>query len=153
MNIPACRSALLASNKLSHEKVPFPASFGRHRAFHRELRAREKFSKAVQVYLAAEKRLQTLRTRLTEFEEILRNGRGRTFRAADQVSFLAALKEETVRATKTEAEVANARQELEIARQAWLESRRDVRVIEKFGEQSASLHRQQSRARGTSGDG
>ena len=97
-----------------------------------ELRARENFSKAVQVYIQAENQLQALRTRLSEFEEILRSGRGRAFRAAEQASFLAAFREDTIRATKMEAEVTKARQELEVARQAWLESRRDVRVVEKL---------------------
>lgn len=109
-----------------------------------ELRARENFSKAVQIYVEAENQLRALRTRLTEFEEILRSGRGRAFRAADQASFLAAFKEDTIRATKMEADVARVRQELEVARQAWLESRRDVRVVEKLEHKARLLHRQQS---------
>lgn len=107
-----------------------------------ELRARERFSTAVQVYIDVEARLQALRTRLAEFEEILRSGRGRAFRAADQVSFLNAFKEDTIRATKLETDVATARQSLEVARQAWLESRRDVRVIEKLETTARRAHRQ-----------
>lgn len=109
-----------------------------------ELRARENFSSAVQIYLTAENELQALRTRLGEFEQLLRSGRGQAFRAADQVSFLAAFREDTIRATKMEVEVAKARQELETARQAWLESRRDVRVIEKLESKARLSHRQQS---------
>jgi flagellar FliJ protein len=106
-----------------------------------ELRARENFSKAVQIYVEAEGRLQAVRTRLTECEDFLRTGRTTAFRAADQAAFLAALKEETVRATKTEAEVGVARQSLETARQAWLESRRDLRVIENLENKARGAHR------------
>lgn len=106
-----------------------------------ELRARERFSQAVQVYVEAENRLQALRERLAEFEELLRSERGRAFKPADQASFLAAFKEDTVRATKLEAEVAAARQALEVARQAWLESRRDVRVIENLETKARRAHR------------
>lgn len=109
-----------------------------------ELRARERFSKAVQVYVEVENRLQILRSRLAEFEEILRSGRSGNFRPAEQVSFLAAFKADTVSATKVEAEVAAARQALESARQAWLEARRDVRVIENLESRARLAHRQES---------
>lgn len=125
------------------KKFRFPlSSVGTVRSM-KELRARENFSRAVQSYVEAENRLQALRTRLTEFEEILRSGRGRAFRAADQVSFLAAFQEDNARVTKMESDLVKVRQELEIARQAWLESRRDVRVIEKLETKARLLHRQQ----------
>ncbi len=125
------------------KKFRFPlSSVGTVRSM-KELRARENFSKAVQAYVQAENRLQALRTRLAEFEEILRSGRGRAFRAADQVSFLAAFQEETVRVTTMESELVTIRQELEVARQAWLESRRDVRLIEKLEIKARYLHSQQ----------
>ncbi|PTY08796.1 hypothetical protein DB347_04290 [Opitutaceae bacterium EW11] len=95
-----------------------------------ELRAREAFSKAVQVFVEAEQHLRAIRDRIRQFQEILLSDRGNAFRAGDQVSFLNALKQETINATKAEAEVAKARTALEAARQAWLEARRDVRVIE-----------------------
>lgn len=106
-----------------------------------ELRARERFSKAVQVYVESENRLKALRARLAEFEAVLRTGRLGAFRAADQASFLAAFKADTVRATKMEAETAELRQVLETARQAWLESRRDVRVVENLHAKARQVHR------------
>lgn len=95
-----------------------------------ELRAREAFSRAVQTYVEAEQHLRLIRERIQQFQEILLSARETPFRAGEQVSFLNALRQETVNATKAEAEVAKARAALETARQAWLESRRDVRVIE-----------------------
>jgi flagellar export protein FliJ len=106
-----------------------------------ELRAREQFSKTVQAFMAAEQQLQRIRERIREIETILLTNRGQIFRPAEEASFLAALKEETIRATKTEGEVAAARQQMEIARQAWLESRRDVRVIEKLEVKARQAHR------------
>jgi flagellar export protein FliJ len=108
----------------------------------RELRARDQFSRSVHAYVAAEQRLQALRARVTELEEILRSGRLERFRAADQASFLEALKEETINATKADAEAATARAEMEAARQAWLQSRRDVRVIEKLEQKARRTHQQ-----------
>lgn len=105
-----------------------------------EMRAREHFSRAVQIFLETEQRLVAIRARLKELEERMREARGRAFRGAEQAAFLAALKDETVRATKTEAEVAEARAALEIARHAWLESRRDVRVIENLETKARRAH-------------
>lgn len=106
-----------------------------------ELRARENFSKAVQLFAEAERRLQVIRARLVEYEDSMRAARTVAFRAADQVTFLAALKEETLAATKTEAEISTARQAMEVARQAWLVTRRDVRVIEKLETKARFVHR------------
>jgi flagellar FliJ protein len=105
-----------------------------------ELRARERFSAAVQVFMEAESRLKAIRARLAEFEQLLLARRGQTFRPAEEAGFLESLRQETVLATKVEAEVANARQALESARQAWLESRRDVRVIENLETKARQAH-------------
>jgi flagellar export protein FliJ len=106
-----------------------------------ELRARERFSSAVQAFVEAEERLLDVRNRLKEYEDVLKSGREkRAFRAADEASFLAAFKQETVRATKLEAEAATARATMESARQAWLEARRDVRVIENLETKARRAH-------------
>ena len=105
-----------------------------------ELRARERFSAAVQVFMEAESNLKSIRARLAEFEQLLLARRGQAFRPAEEAGFLNALKQETVLATKAEAEVATARQNLEAARQAWLESRRDVRVIENLETKARHAH-------------
>ncbi|HEU5081182.1 MAG TPA: flagellar FliJ family protein [Opitutaceae bacterium] len=105
-----------------------------------ELRARERFSAAVQVFMEAEAKLKAIRARLAEFEQLLVSRRGQSFRPAEEAGFLEALRQETVLATKTEAEVSTARQALEAARQAWLESRRDVRVIENLETKARQTH-------------
>ena len=110
----------------------------------REIRAREQFSATVQAYVAAEEHLQELRARLVELEDILRSGRAKTFRAGDEASFLEAFKKETVRATRAAAETAKARAAMEAARQAWLESRCDVRVIEKLEQKARGEHRREA---------
>ncbi len=106
-----------------------------------ELRARENFSKVFQAYVEVENRLTDARVRLKDLEEMLRTGRTAAFRAADQVSFLNALKDEAVKATKIEAELTAARQAMEAARQAWLGTRRDVRVIENLEGKARLDHR------------
>jgi flagellar FliJ protein len=106
-----------------------------------ELRARENFSKAFQIYSEIDLRLQASRARVAELEEMLRTGRTATFRASDQVTFMSAMRVEAVNATKIEAELKTARKDLETARQAWLETRRDVRVIEKLEDKARLEHR------------
>ena len=105
-----------------------------------ELRAREQFSHCVQACVAAEKRLVTQRERVTELESIIRSGRLSRLRAADQATFMAAFKDETGIVTKITAELNSARREMESARQAWLESRRDVRVIENLEQKARTAH-------------
>jgi flagellar FliJ protein len=105
-----------------------------------ELRAREQFSRAVQACVTAEKRLVAQRERVTELESILRSGRLERFRPADQCTFIAAFKDETAIIAKMTAELNSARREMESARQAWLESRRDVRVIENLEQKARAEH-------------
>ncbi len=105
-----------------------------------ELRAREQFSRTVQACVAAEKKLTEQRERVAELESILRSGRLSRFRAADQATFMAAFKDETAVITTLTAELNSARREMESARQAWLESRRDVRVIENLEHKARQAH-------------
>jgi flagellar export protein FliJ len=105
-----------------------------------ELRAREQFSRAVQACVAAEKKLTLQRERVAELESIIRSGRLERFRPADQSTFMAAFKDETAVIAKFTAELNSARREMESARQAWLESRRDVRVIENLEQKARHAH-------------
>jgi flagellar export protein FliJ len=105
-----------------------------------ELRAREQFSRTVQACVAAENSLVTQRERVAELETILRSGRLQRFRPADQATFMAAFKDESALVTKLTAELNSARREMESARQAWLESRRDVRVIESLEQKARLAH-------------
>ncbi len=108
-----------------------------------ELRAREQFSRAVQACVAAEKKLTLQRERVAELESIIRSGRLSRFRAADQATFMAAFKDETAVITTLTADLNSARREMESARQAWLESRRDVRVIEKLEQRARATHQRE----------
>ncbi|MGC4072172.1 MAG: flagellar FliJ family protein [Nibricoccus sp.] len=108
-----------------------------------ELRAREQFSRCVQACVATEKRLVAQRERVAELETIIRSGRLSRFRPADQSTFMAAFKDETSIVTKITAELNSARREMESARQAWLESRRDVRVIENLEQKARAAHQQE----------
>ena len=108
-----------------------------------ELRAREQFSRCVQASVAAEKKLLAQREHVAELETILRSGRLARFRPADQATFLAALKDETALITTLNAALNSARREMDSARQAWLESRRDVRVIESLEQKARALHHQE----------
>src|SRR5436305_619284 len=105
----------------------------------RELRAREQFSAAVRVYVAADERLLTVRARLTELEDILRSGRAQRFRPSDEISFIQAFRNETLVATKAEGDLVAARNAMEAARKAWLESRRDLRVLENLERKARTL--------------
>jgi len=107
----------------------------------RELRAREQFSAAVNAYVLADERLQTIRAKLSELEEIVRSGRAQRFRPSEVISFMQALKDETLVAKKAEGEVVQARNAMEAARQAWLETRRDLRVLENLERKAKTLHR------------
>lgn len=110
----------------------------------RELRAREQFSLAVHTYVTAEERLQLLRGRLAALEEVLRNGRTQTFRAGDEATFLEAYRAETIAATKAAVELEKVRAAMEAARQAWLVSRRDLKVVESLEQKARANHRRET---------
>lgn len=107
----------------------------------RELRAREQFSLAVHACVAAEENLRNLQVRLSALEEVLRTGRAHTFRAGDQVTFIDAYKNETEAVTKAATEVEKARAAMEKARQAWLVSRRDLKVVENLEQKARLVYR------------
>jgi flagellar export protein FliJ len=108
-----------------------------------ELRAREQFSRCVQACVAAENSLVAQRERVTELESILRSGRLQRFRPADQATFMAAFKDESALVTRLTAELNSARREMESARQAWLDSRRDVRIIESLEQKARAAHQRE----------
>jgi flagellar FliJ protein len=109
----------------------------------RELKAREQFSLAVHAFVKATEHLQLLRDRLAALEEILRSGRSLKFRAGDEASFIEAYKVETIAATKASVDVDKARASMEAARQAWLGSRRDLRVVESLEQKARITHRRE----------
>lgn len=109
----------------------------------RELKGREQFSIAVHAYVTAGEYLQMMKARLTALEGILRSGRAQTFRAGDQASFMEAYKNETTATAKAAAEVEKARVAMEAARQAWLGTRRDLRVVESLEQKARTAHRRE----------
>lgn len=106
-----------------------------------ELRARERFSTALRECNEREQHLEMIRAVLADFEAKLRSGRSGTFRPSEQATALAAFHAETARAAKAEVDLAAARKALEAARQVWLESRRDQRVVEKLEERYRRAYR------------
>jgi flagellar FliJ protein len=107
----------------------------------KELRAREQFSLAVHAYVLAEENLETARGRAGALAEALRTGRTGIFRAGDEVGFIEAYKAELDTVAKASAAVEKAKEGMEAARQAWLNSRRDLRVIENLERKARALHR------------
>ncbi|MFT3783284.1 MAG: flagellar FliJ family protein [Nibricoccus sp.] len=109
----------------------------------RELKAREQFSEAVHAFVTAEEFLQMVRERVAALENVLRSGRAQTFRAGDEASFLEAYRVETSAAARAAAEVEKARAAMETARQAWLGTRRDVKVVENLETKAKAAHRRE----------
>ncbi len=107
----------------------------------REVQAREQYSRSVHALVAAEEMLQTLRARLVAVEEMITQGRQHTFRSADQTTFIEALRLEETQVFQAEATVAKARHEMELTRQNWLITRRDLRLIEKLETSAREKHR------------
>lgn len=107
----------------------------------RELRAREQFSVAVHAFVVAEENLKALRDRLAALEEVMRKSRAQTFRAADEASYLGSYKAETIAVTKASVEVEKARASMEAARQAWLGTRRDLKVVESLEQKARATYR------------
>ena len=105
-----------------------------------EMRAREHFSQCVQAFVAAQEQRDQAQKRLTEYENMLRDGRSNTFRGSEQAAFLVAFNEQTAQVSKAEAQIGEAAREMEVVRQAWLGSRRDVRVIENLEAKARRAH-------------
>ncbi len=107
----------------------------------REVQAREQYSRSVQTLVLAEETLQTLRSRLAAVEEMIAQGRKHTFRPADEATFVEALHLEEAQVSRAAADVAKARHEMELHRQNWLITRRDLRLIEKLETKARETHR------------
>ncbi len=108
----------------------------------RESERREVFSAAVRAFSDAEKTLEVVRTRIAELEAIIVRERTGCFRASDQINFMQSLTTERTRLSESAARVAEAKTVMETERQAWLASRRDVRLVEVLETKSRGLHRQ-----------
>lgn len=98
----------------------------------REARARDAFLAAVHAAIAAERELERLASERASIERVLVAERRSSFRAAEQAAFLQSLHHAEARETAAREAVREANEFREKQRQAWLESRRDVRLIEKL---------------------
>ncbi len=107
----------------------------------RESEKRELFAAAVRDHAAAERSLSQVDERIAELEKIITREREDCFRPADQVAFMQALMAERVRRTEAVARVAEAGTKMEAGRQAWLASRRDVRLVEVLEAKARVVHR------------
>lgn len=108
----------------------------------REGEQRERFAAAVQVHAKAEEARRVISARIVELEERIASERVGRFRPADQISFLQALAVEQTRNAEAAAQVAQAQLAMEKQRQAWLDSRRDVRLVEVLETKARAVHRQ-----------
>lgn len=108
----------------------------------RESERREVFAAAVRDYVGAEEALSLVNARIAELEEIITREREGRFRPADQVAFMQALLAERIRRTEAVGRVVAAKSAMETERQAWLASRRDVRLVEVLESKSRVVHRQ-----------
>ncbi|MBE7538263.1 MAG: flagellar FliJ family protein [Opitutaceae bacterium] len=98
----------------------------------REARARDAFLAAVHAAIAAERELECLVAERASIERVLIAERQSSFRAAEQAGFLQSLHRVESREALARDAVRKAQEFREWQRQAWLEARRDVRLIEKL---------------------
>lgn len=110
----------------------------------READARESFAAAVHAYVASEETLARIAAHIVELEEIIAGERSARFRPADQAAFMQALAAEVARKTAAAATVAAAKVEMDTRRQAWVEARRDVRLLESLEGKARRAHAQEA---------
>ena len=108
---------------------------------HHQARAREAFAAAVHAYVEAEERLASLRAQLRHLEEVMRDGRRASFRAADEQSFWSAYRLVCASELKEERALIEARAVMEDRRQKYLEAHRAVKVIEKLEHKARTSYR------------
>ncbi|MET0262330.1 MAG: flagellar FliJ family protein [Rariglobus sp.] len=107
----------------------------------REGEKRERFAAAVRASAEAESALQVIQHRIAELETVIARERSGTFQPAAQTGFLQALRDEQALQAEAVKQVAKAKAAAEVARQAWIESRRDVRLIETLETKARAVHR------------
>ena len=108
---------------------------------HRELRAREAFSAAVNAFVAAEQTLATVRARVAAFEAALATGRSTKFSAAEEARALTVYREECAAERQTEEAVVAARNTMGQRRAEYLEAHRGLEVVKRLEEKARLLHR------------
>ena len=123
------------------KKFSFPL---RSVAIQRSLRESERsqeFSAAVRGHAVETIALARIVARIAELSEAIATERAGRFRPADQAVFLQDLAQERVRESEAREKLERARVAMEEARQRWVESRRDVRLIETLETKARAGHR------------
>lgn len=108
---------------------------------HKELRAREAFAASVHAYVQAEERLAATRARVAELAQMLFDGRGGTFLAAEAASLFRSYRAECDEQLKVERQVIEARDVMQKRRAEYLTASRELKVVNKLEEKARALHR------------
>jgi flagellar FliJ protein len=108
---------------------------------HKELRAREAFAASVHAYVQAEEKLAATRARVAELAQVLFDGRGGTFLAAEAAALFRAYRAECDEQLKVEREVIEARDHMEKRRAEYLDASRQLKVVNKLEDKARTLHR------------
>lgn len=108
---------------------------------HREMRAREAFAASVHVYVQAEERLATTRTRVADLEEMLFAGRRDRFLASDAAALYRVYRAECHAEMEAEREVIEARDAMAKRRGEYLEANRQLKVVHRLEEKARNTHR------------
>ena len=108
---------------------------------HRELRAREAFAASVHAYVQAEERLATTRARVADLEQLLFAGRNDRFLAADAAALYRVYRAECHAELEAEREVIEARDAMQKRRNDYIESNRQLKVVNRLEEKARATHR------------
>lgn len=98
----------------------------------REARARDAFISAVRALVLAESEVERIVAEKAAIEKVMLNERQLAFHAGEQAAFIRSHQRLVSRETEARAAVGRAEQVREQRRQEWMETRRDVRLIEKL---------------------
>lgn len=108
---------------------------------HKELRAREAFAASVHAYVQAEELLAATRARVAELAQVLFDGRGGTFLAAEAAALFRSYRAECDEEVKVERQVIEARDLMQKRRAEYLEASRQLKIVNKLEEKARALHR------------
>jgi len=108
---------------------------------HAELRAREALAAAIHVYMEAEEKLATTRTRIARLEDGLFSNRGTLFRATEAAALYRVYRSERQAEMGVERDVIEARDFMEKRRGEYIEAHRQLDAVNRLEERSRARHR------------
>jgi len=106
----------------------------------RESEQREAFAAAVRVCVHAGAALAQVDKRIASLEDTIAHERAVHFQALAQVAFLHALEDERILRKEAAGHLAKTKAAMESAQLAWLEARRDVRLVEVLETKARGIH-------------